>query len=221
MKSVLVTAGSTMVPIDKVRAITNIFRGRTGTNIALYFARQGWNVTLLTSNPSLPDGKSADRLSVEPFHTYYDLFCAMKGYVCSKAKYDAIIHSAAVSDYRVQGTYLYEPEEGMQIVGSDGKISSGFEELYLRLVPTQKIVDLIREHWGHQGYLVKFKLQTMMSDEQLLKVAEESRVHSGAEMMVANCLEWSNERAFVMTEGRAVSVARADLPEAIMREMKL
>ena len=57
MKSVLVTAGSTMVPIDKVRAITNIFNGRTGTNIALYFAQQGWNVTLVTSNPSLLGGK--------------------------------------------------------------------------------------------------------------------------------------------------------------------
>ena len=61
----------------------------------------------------------------------------------------------------------------------------------------------------------------MMSDDQLLKIAEESRVHSKAEMMVANCLEWSNERAFVMTEGRTVSVARANLPEAIMKEMGL
>jgi phosphopantothenate-cysteine ligase/phosphopantothenoylcysteine decarboxylase/phosphopantothenate--cysteine ligase len=221
MKSVLVTAGSTMVSIDKVRAITNIFKGRTGTNIALYFARQGWNVTLITSNPVLLEGKTVEGLCAETFHTYYDLFCAMKRCVCSDVHYDAIIHSAAVSDYRVQGTYLYDPEGGMQLVGSKGKISSGFEELYLRLVPTPKIVDLIREHWGYKGYLVKFKLQTMMSDDQLQKVAEESRVHSRADMMVANCLEWSNERAFVMTEGRNVSVVRANLPEAIMEEMGL
>ena len=107
------------------------------------------------------------------------------------------------------------------MVGSRGKISSGFEELYLRLVPTLKIVDLVREEWGYQGYLVKFKLQTMMRDDQLQKIAEESRVHSKAEMMVANCLEWSNERAYVMTEGRVVSVARAQLPETIMKEMTL
>ena len=62
MKPVSVTAGSTMVPIDKVRAITNIFNGRTGTNIALYFARQGWNVTLVTSNPSLLGGKTVEGL---------------------------------------------------------------------------------------------------------------------------------------------------------------
>lgn len=221
MKSVLVTAGSTMVPIDKVRAITNIFNGRTGTNIALYFARQGWNVKLITSNPSLLNGKGIDGLCVDKFHTYYDLFCAMKTCICSEEKYNAIIHSAAVSDYMVQGTFLYEPDRGMQVVSSKGKISSGFDELYLRLVPTQKIVDLIREQWGYQGYLVKFKLQTLMSDDQLLKIAEESRVHSKAEMMVANCLEWSNKRAFVLTGGQVVSVARANLPEAIMKGMAL
>ena len=88
-------------------------------------------------------------------------------------------------------------------------------------MPTLKIVDLIREEWGYQGYLVKFKLQTLMSDAQLQKIAEESRAHSKAEMMVANCLEWSNERAFVMTEGRVVSVARAHLPATIMEGMAL
>ena len=115
-----------MVPIDKVRAITNIFNGRTGTNIALYFAHQGWKVKLITSNPSLLQGKACEGLSVEGFHTYDDLFRTMKMRICSEEKYDAVIHSAAVSDYRVQGTYLYEPEGGMQQVGSRGKISSGF-----------------------------------------------------------------------------------------------
>jgi phosphopantothenate---cysteine ligase (CTP) len=221
MKSVLVTAGATMVPIDKVRAITNIFKGRTGANIALYFAQQSWDVTLITSNPSLLEGNSIRAISIITYHTYDELFSAMQKCICSGTNYDLIVHSAAVSDYRVEGTYLHEPEGGMQAVGSKGKIPGDFQELYLRLLPTPKIVDLIREPWGHKGYLVKFKLQTMMSDDQLLKVAEESRVHSKAEMMVANCLEWSNERAFVMTEGRTVSVARINLPEAIMKEMEL
>ena len=221
MKSVLVTAGATMVPIDKVRAITNIFKGRTGTHIALYFAQRGWDVLLITSNPSLLEGKPTKGIYVETYHTYDELFSAMQKSICSESNYDAIVHSAAVSDYRVEGTYVYKPENGLQAVGSKGKISSSFEELYLRLLPTRKIVDLIREPWGYTGYLVKFKLQTMMGDDQLLKIAEESRVHSKADMIVANCLEWSNDRAFIMTQGRNVSVARANLPEAIMREMGL
>ena len=35
---VLVTAGSTNVMVDKVRSISNIFKGRTGAEIAKYFA---------------------------------------------------------------------------------------------------------------------------------------------------------------------------------------
>jgi phosphopantothenate---cysteine ligase (CTP) len=219
MKSVLVTAGATMVPIDKVRAITNIFTGRTGAAIALHFAQQGWSVTLITSNPSLLEGKSAGSISIVPYQTYDELLSSMEKSICSDTKYDAIVHSAAVSDYRVEGTYIYKPEGGMQAVDSKGKISGSFQELYLRLAPTRKIVDLIREPWGYKGYLVKFKLQTMMSDDRLLEIAEESRVHSKAEMMVANCLEWADDRAYVMTQGRVVSVARANLPEAIMKEM--
>ena len=182
MKSALVTAGATMVPIDSVRAITNIFRGRTGTNVALCFAHRGWEVTLLTSNPSLLEGSPAKNLRVETFHTYDELFSAMKKEICSECAYDAIIHSAAVSDYKVDGTFVYRPESGMQAVGSEGKIASSFKELYLRLTPTQKIVDLIREPWGYRGYLVKFKLQTLMTDERLLTIAEESRIHSKADI---------------------------------------
>jgi phosphopantothenate---cysteine ligase (CTP) len=220
MKSALVTAGATIVPIDKVRAITNIFKGRTGTNIALYFSQQGWDVTLITSNPSLLEEEAAGSVSIQTYHTYDELLSRMQKSICSEKRYDAIIHSAAVSDYRVEGAYTYERESGMQAVGSKGKISGSIEELYLRLLPTQKIVDLIRDAWGYKGYLVKFKLQTGISDDQLLKIAEKSRVHSKAEMMVANCLEWSDERAYVMTEGRVVPVARADLPKTIMEEMR-
>ena len=34
--NILVTAGNTIVPIDRVRCITNVFTGRTGTAIALH-----------------------------------------------------------------------------------------------------------------------------------------------------------------------------------------
>jgi phosphopantothenate-cysteine ligase/phosphopantothenoylcysteine decarboxylase/phosphopantothenate--cysteine ligase len=49
--NLLVTAGNTLVPIDKVRGITNIFTGRTGASIALEAHRRGHGVTLLTSHP--------------------------------------------------------------------------------------------------------------------------------------------------------------------------
>ena len=51
--NILVTAGNTQVSIDRVRCITSIFSGRTGTNLALHAYRRGHHVTLLTSHPEV------------------------------------------------------------------------------------------------------------------------------------------------------------------------
>ena len=50
---VLVTAGNTQTPIDRVRCLTNVFTGRTGGRLALEAFDRGHEVTLLTSHPSV------------------------------------------------------------------------------------------------------------------------------------------------------------------------
>ena len=50
--NVLVTAGNTQAPIDRVRCVTNIFSGRTGAAIANAAWGRGHAVTLATSNPA-------------------------------------------------------------------------------------------------------------------------------------------------------------------------
>ncbi len=49
--NVLVTAGNTLVPIDQVRCISNVFTGKTGAAIALCAHGRGHRVTLITSHP--------------------------------------------------------------------------------------------------------------------------------------------------------------------------
>jgi phosphopantothenate-cysteine ligase/phosphopantothenoylcysteine decarboxylase/phosphopantothenate--cysteine ligase len=49
--NIVVTAGNSMTPIDRVRCITNIFTGRTGGGIALACHDRGHEVTLVTSHP--------------------------------------------------------------------------------------------------------------------------------------------------------------------------
>jgi phosphopantothenoylcysteine synthetase/decarboxylase len=58
---VLVTGGNTVVPIDQVRCISNVFRGRTGANLALEACRRGHDVHLLASDPDVlkPEDKAA------------------------------------------------------------------------------------------------------------------------------------------------------------------
>ena len=95
-------------------------------------------------------------------------------------------------------SHRLDPQGNINLVkvNSGSKIGSDHNELFLKLVPTAKIIDKIRDPWGFEGTLVKFKLQVGMSDQELLRIAGESREHSLADYIVANCLEWCAERAY-------------------------
>src|SRR5262249_39667440 len=108
--NILITAGNTQVPIDRVRAITNVFTGRTGARIALRAHERGHCVTLLTSHPESivdPSGDQSlpsERWIVGTYQTFDDLEKLM-GVEIRDRGYDAVIHSAAVSDFRAAGVY--------------------------------------------------------------------------------------------------------------------
>src|SRR5262249_54521269 len=98
--NILVTAGNTQVLIDRVRAITNIFTGRTGASIALDARQRGHLVTLLTSHPETVAEAAPDpRWTVRSYKTFEDLQRLMEEAICG-GDFDVVIHSAAVSDYR-------------------------------------------------------------------------------------------------------------------------
>lgn len=207
---VLVTAGNTAVPIDKVRSITNIFKGRTGTKIADYFAKQGDMVTLLASTPDIVPAFA--RLHLVRFLTFDDLYKKMQELITNE-NYDVVIHSAAVSDYKVDGVFV--KGEGGQLfrLDSSGKLSSTHEELYLRMVQTPKIVDQVREPWEFKGTLVKFKLLVGVSDDELIEVATESMHHSRADFIVANT---TDRLQYTFLIGRnmpePIKIGRLELP---------
>jgi phosphopantothenoylcysteine synthetase/decarboxylase len=204
--NVLVTAGNTQVPIDRVRCLTNIFTGRTGAQVALCAHERGHTVTLLTSHPDVvPDlhggPLNSERLVVRPYRTFDELHTLMRGAV-QPGGLDAVIHSAAVSDYLAGGVYAPAPEtrfdpasggwEGSPPTLLDraaGKVKSDERELWLRLVRAPKLIDRVRPDWGFRGILVKFKLEVGIDEQRLLEIAERSRRHSSADLMVANTLE--------------------------------
>ena len=89
-------------------------------------------------------------------------------------------------------------------------------ELWLRFRPAPKLVDKIRTDWHFRGKLVKFKLEVGVSDDELLAIAERSRVDSGADLMAANTLEGMREWAFVGAGSDYRRVPRAELADAIL-----
>jgi len=224
-KSVLITAGNTASPIDKVRVISNIFRGRTGEMIAAVVAQGGWKVTLVSSMS--PNESAAAKphplIKRVRYRTYDELAAHMEREIVN-GKFDAIIHSAAVSDYKVAGVYRRTKSGRLVEIKGKGpeaaKIPSSYRELFLQLVPTEKLIDKIRAPWGFRGQLVKFKLQADMSDEELLGIAHRSLAHSKADLIVANCLEWSAERAYIVgADGSVENVTRTDLPVGLLKRL--
>jgi phosphopantothenoylcysteine synthetase/decarboxylase len=232
--NILVTAGNTQVLIDKVRCITNIFTGRTGSQIAQHCHQRGHNVILLTSHPEVaaelwqhPPGERWTVLAYRTFEQLQDLMAQ----TIPHSNLDVIIHSAAVSDYLSAGVYApspgthFDPASGWQAGSGSpgmvdmaaGKVKSDAPELWLRLVRAPKLIDRIRSDWGFHGVLVKFKLEVGISEERLLEIAERSRCQSSADLMVANTLEGAGAWARLgpIDEGYA-HVSRRELAQRLL-----
>lgn len=241
--NVLVTAGNTVTPIDKVRCITNIFTGRTGAQIALHAHERGHDVTLMTSHPDVvAELRGTDRLLTERwavirYQTFDDLQTAMAERMRT-APPDALVHSAAVSDYHAAG--VYAPDSHTRFRASDarweseppetpglvdvraGKVKSDAPELWIRLLRAPKLVDLVRCDWKFTGVLVKFKLEVGVSDERLLEIAERSRWQSAADLMVANTLEGAASWAYVgPVAGAYQRVNRGDLAARVIEQVEV
>jgi phosphopantothenoylcysteine synthetase/decarboxylase len=247
--NLLVTAGNTLAPIDQVRCITNIFTGRTGAAIALCGHQRGHDVILLTSHPEAvaetldhrdqPFPTPGHRWKLHRYRTFEDLHGLMAQLI--PGNLDAIVHCAAVSDYLAEGVYAPAPGTsfsrkeqrwetndllGPTLVSRRAlKVKSDEDELWIRLVRAPKLIDLIRQPWGFRGLLVKFKLEVGISDDKLLQIAERSRSHSQADLMVANTLEDAPDHAFLgpvqgPLPGGYRRLDRRDLPEELLSTLE-
>jgi phosphopantothenoylcysteine synthetase/decarboxylase len=232
--NVLVTAGNTQVPIDRVRCLTNVFTGRTGAQVALRAHESGHTVTLLTSHPEvvadLHGGPlPSERWAALRYRTFEELHDLMREMI-QPGGLDAVIHSAAVSDYLSGGIYAPAPEtrfnpetgrwEGNPPALLDraaGKVKSDEPELWLRLVRAPKLIDKVRPDWGFRGVLVKFKLEVGIGEAQLLDIAERSRRRSSADLMVANTLEGAGTWAYLgPVDGNYQRIGRRELAKRLI-----
>lgn len=93
----LVTAGPTHEPIDRVRFIGNRSSGRLGTAIAVAAARRGIPTTLLLGPVESAPDLSIPHLAVARFRTAADLAALL---AAESDRHDLIVMAAAVADFR-------------------------------------------------------------------------------------------------------------------------
>jgi phosphopantothenoylcysteine decarboxylase / phosphopantothenate---cysteine ligase len=120
---ILVTAGPTREHIDPVRFISNPSSGKMGFAIAKAAAQRGATVSLVSGPSELPDPCNVHVVRVVSAKEMAEAVFALFDQV------DAVIKTAAVSDYRPKAP-------------SDHKIKKGSDELTLTLEKTQ---DILRE----------------------------------------------------------------------------
>jgi phosphopantothenate---cysteine ligase (CTP) len=185
---VIVTCGPSYEPIDYVRRLTNFSTGELGLMLAAALARAGHTV-LCMKGIGATAHVPAPRVEVIPFSTNDDLVWKLSGYA---GKADALFHTAALCDYRVQSIQTVNGEE----VPPMGKVPTKIGDLVLRLEPTPKVLPQLRGLFA-DAKLVGWKYETEGTREQVLAKAEQQLADCKTDACVVNGSGWGEGFGFV------------------------
>jgi len=184
-KRILITAGPTWVAIDSVRVISNIATGETGILLAGELAKLKAKVTLLLG----PVGQCCLRKDIKLIHfTFFDELKRLIVKEISSGKFDIVVHSAAVADYRPQEIFKQ-------------KVGSGIRRWKLTLVPTPKIIDLIRKK-DKALFLVGFKFKPKASRKKIINEARLLMDRTKLDLTVANTIHNNRYSSYILNDGQ-------------------
>lgn len=161
-KKILVTAGGTVEPIDPVRFICNRSSGKMGCEIARAAQNAGAEVVLVTANMSVVPPQNVRLVKVETALEMRDAVLAEYDSV------DAVVMSAAVSDYRVKNVAAQ-------------KIKKDAENFTLELIKNPDILKELGQRKTNQ-LLVGFAAET----QNLVEYASAKLAEKNLDFIVAN-----------------------------------
>lgn len=161
-KRILVTAGPTVEAIDPFRYITNHSSGKMGYAIAKRAQKRGAEVILISGPTHLECPEGVTRIDVKSAQDMYEAVHAHFEWS------DAVIKSAAVSDYRPK-------------VANDHKIKKSGNEMVLELVKNPDILESLGLK-KQQQVLVGFAAET----EHVLEYAKQKIAKKHLDFIVAN-----------------------------------
>lgn len=191
---VLVTAGPTIEYIDPIRVITNRSSGKMGVAIAEEAQRRGAHVTLILGAGSVAPPSGLKTLMVETTKQMHDTVMSE----LRTAKYDLLVAAAAATDFAPESSH-------------DEKIDSHtVKALNVKLKSLPKMIDEVKKI-SQRTFLVAFKAEHKISDEELVKRARERLKTSRADLIVANDVgrkgagfQTDTNEVFIVGHGREV-----------------
>mgnify|MGYP005718563567 FL=1 len=183
----LITGGPTPVPLDRIRRITTKFSGGLSIEISREAWFRGAEVKLILGRGSLQPPSYLDSLEIADFHQY------RKSLLDTIEEHQAEwgIFTAAVADYEPGEVY-------------EGKWQSLDQEKILKLVPTSKVIQEVKERFPQLNQ-VPLKYEEGVDHEELMEIARE-RMESGSHrLLVANrgneFLDSGEQVAWILTSG--------------------
>jgi phosphopantothenate-cysteine ligase len=212
--NILITAGGNTEKIDEVRVIRNTGTGRLGALVAEKLAahdrehKRDGSYCAADGDPGEADGNRrifylCDKRAVTPRAAgvtviHADNVTALGEAVrevCATRRIDAVIHSMAVSDYRVKNvTTVQKAKAAATIVGAPdiregGKISSDLDDVLVLLERAPKIISLFRK-LAPDAVIVGFKLLSGVSEEELIRVGFELLGKNDCDYVLANDMKY-------------------------------
>lgn len=195
MRPVLITAGATRNRIDAMRFISAHSSGRTGAHIAE--ALNPHRVLLLGSPEACL--RASERVQTAAYGDTMDLMQMMKDWI-SLHPDGIVVHASAVGDY------MADPSDA----SSQGKLPSGQPELSLRLVPTPKILDQLKD-WSADIFLASFKAAPPHTDAAgLEQLARAQATRTSSDLVFANTIGQLTTEVVVLDQERAVTHSTRD-----------
>ncbi len=215
MKKIIITGGPTNEYIDEVMKITNMSTGSLSLSLAEEFLRAGYDVDLVLnrgiSYDFLKEYEQGETLRVFPVETTEEMMNQLKELSDESAGIEAVIHAAAVGDYKADFTFLMEDlakfiyeraqiapftseeevlkllEQGTYRIDNRSKISSYQQNLSVKLTLTPKIIGNLR-NWFPESLLVGCKLLENVEKEELFQVAGKLADKNRTDFILANDL---------------------------------
>lgn len=216
-KNIIIDAGPTNERIDAVMKITNMSTGALGSIIAdtliLDYEDDIENLFYVSTKLSYKPKVKSDKITFIQVESTDDLICALDK-LFTEYHIDAIVHSAAVGDYK--GRYVVRAEDVVEeivdtnftnmskdekreklmsifetpraVLADDTKISSYEPNLMVMLDLTPKVISRIKKQ-SPDTLLVGFKLLEGVSEDELFNVASNLLKKNNADYIVANLLD--------------------------------
>jgi phosphopantothenoylcysteine synthetase/decarboxylase len=143
---IVITGGPASEPIDQVRFITNQSTGELAMKLAQKFSAAGHDIELFLGRGAIYRLDTA-----RYFLTNEDLHRLLRE-VPERDRVDAVLHAAALSDFRL-GQALVSGK-----ISDAPKISSDGDSIELRLIPQEKLIRRLRDLFA-RAYIIGWKFE--------------------------------------------------------------